>query len=283
MIQMQFCQLDEEAVLALLERMPASMATSRRLSSLLADTEAPIHRIEAVLLVDPVMAAHLIRFANAAIHGSRDDISSVNEALQVLGYARTARYVAAKSFEDLMPDEFALYPETRDAFRHKSVACALAMDCLSNRGRDIGGSRYTIGLLHAFGEVLIELFYAQSGKALDRAIFGEANEKKLLAKERCYLGMDRARTAAIALKKWGFPEEVYMPVAFQYSPAKAGRYYEDAFNLSIARYVAELIVEDARGELSASKAKMNLAVGRWTLDALFQQVAGEMRMLALEM
>jgi HD-like signal output (HDOD) protein len=134
-------------------RIPVFPGVAMRAQMMLADPDAELDEVEELVSSDPALAAALLRAANSAAFGAREEISTIREAAQRLGIRRTAQLVIVFSqHRSYQMQEPRLREMSEVLWRH-ATACALASDWLARRvGLAQAESHAMIaGLLHDVG------------------------------------------------------------------------------------------------------------------------------------
>jgi len=267
----------EDCFLELAKTLPVPSPLAFELAQLLSDGEASREEIEGILRRDPTLAAEAIRYANAAAMGARGTVESLNEALLAIGSAALSRFALAKALTKLDVGPLPTYELTAEQFYRKSLGCAIAMDGLCGERRDPGGRAYTVGLLHAVGELLIDRRLQETLQ--EEIVFRGVNPRNLSLLERRFAGLSQAEAAAVALRLWGLPETVVNPIRWQFEPAQAGDQADLAEALATARYLASLLVEEERGSRHAAAAAKHLVYRGKSLGKLYEFLKEEIAQL----
>lgn len=134
-------------------RIPVFPSVAIRAQRLLANPDAEIDEVEELVASDPALAAALLRAANSAAFGAREEISTIREAAVRLGVRRTAQLVVVfsqhRSYELREPRLRAM---AECLWRH-ATACALGADWLARRVSLTAAEPHAMlgGLLHDVG------------------------------------------------------------------------------------------------------------------------------------
>jgi EAL and modified HD-GYP domain-containing signal transduction protein len=127
-----------------MERLGPGQAVALQLLSRLADADATAADVEAVLRTDPALTVRLLRIANSAHSGLARRMSSIKEAVVLVGLARLRAWMVLIATEG-------------DGRRREQVNQALirARTCeLASEGIVRSDSAFTLGLLHGVAESL---------------------------------------------------------------------------------------------------------------------------------
>ncbi|MFN2370636.1 MAG: HDOD domain-containing protein [Candidatus Krumholzibacteriia bacterium] len=189
------------------------------LLDVLKDTTTSADRVRAVLERDPAMTANTLKLANSAYYGVRRTISSVRDALVMLGNRAVATLAFATGMAPVLRRDLEGYGEERDAFwRHSLVAGAAA-----SRAADLAGhgwwrtQAFTGGLIHDVGMLVIDRWLVAEGRHLPRT----QDESAQRQAERELLGFDHAETGAALAEAWGFPDLLVAALRHHHTPLDA--------------------------------------------------------------
>ena len=238
----------EDEIIRCIESYPPPSSLGWELYQYLNSSGSNIEEAMRIVAQDPVFAAEVIRHACSAQFGCRE-VASLREAAVAIGYRQLARIALTYFYRNLAPDRFAVYNEDAARFYKKSLACALAMEYLSGPEADLGGDWYTLGLLHAIGEIFIDAAISWREDQPIRLIAD--TPFKLAQIEESFLGTNQARVAGVALRAWHFPECIVAPIEQQFCSKPGSRYFEVTQSLAVSRYIARKLVDsDGDGERS---------------------------------
>lgn len=162
--------------------------------------------------LDPVIVSYILRNCNSPLYGVRKEVTSVNQAVNMLGFTRLKSILTSYFMKHLC--SLAVKEYVSDYLWNHSVTVAvLARDLAESFGLD-KEQAYLAGLLHDIGKLVL-LFYDIGNYEM---IFNEAMEKKetLLFVEKDYYGVSHVNTGAAIVKKWGFPDFVIRSVEFHH-------------------------------------------------------------------
>lgn len=227
-----------------LRDLPPTPAVLPRLLALLSDMNSSPGDVLALINLDPGLAASILRASRSAFYGSRaQSVANLDEALAAIGFKEVYRLVSLFVLSEAAREPLVLYGLTPEAFWRKSVACALAMETLCGEMGATGATGYTIGLLHAVGEVFVSrLARAHAPNGLPLEAF--TRPLPLPEQEFAVAGITQAEAAAAAMRHWRFPAEVIEPIEFQFQPHQAPTYTQMALRLRLGKWLTHLILGD---------------------------------------
>ena len=234
------CPADLEAHL---RDLPVAAAVLPRLQMLLLSDETNLDEVVELVRFDPSLATRVMHAAGSAYYGAARDVTSLGEAVALLGMREAYRVTAAFAMSRFLNTPLRIYGMGPAEYWRRSLACALVMERQApSRGLDECVA-YTAGLLHAIGMVLIDRHLRAVGDP--GMLLRELPSTPLIRQEQRLIGMSHAQVAGVVLRKWNFGAEVVAPIEYQYEPARAPLPQASmATLLSEARTLAQEVVRD---------------------------------------
>jgi HD-like signal output (HDOD) protein len=189
-----------------LQQLPQFPAIATKVLRVLSHDDASVREISGFIRADAALAAGLLRTANSALYAFPSPITSIQNALMMLGFDEVKRFILTFSTQNFFQGAMRL-DLLRGIWRH-SLACAwvseeLSTACSLSQGR--GDPAYTAGLLHDIGRLGLFVLHPREYSAV---ISGPADGKGLLDREREALGIDHCEAGGWLAQRWGLPEEV---------------------------------------------------------------------------
>ncbi len=213
-----------------IEALPPLPAVALRVIQVAQNPKSSAAELALVVSADPGLSARILRIANSAAYHRERPVTSVQEALVVLGFVQ-ARNVAVSSAitSAFAPDMLhALF--RIDAFWRHSIAVAFKASELAGRTKKMDSpSAFTAGILHNMGR--LAMFYADPA-GLDQAV-AEAirRDVKLEIVEDEVLHYNHAELGGLLAMKWKLPSEI--------RDAIARHHHESLPESTLAHVVAE--------------------------------------------
>ena len=182
-----------------------------RIKELIDDESSTIDDISDVIILDPAMAATILKLANSSFFNYPGKIDTISKAVLVLGitevYSLVIAYFTAKSFESINTEQGYL-----DNFWCESVDCALLIKFLGCHLRIPNGERlFILGLLHNLGELVVKQI------SPNKVIECNSSVDTCLPwnKQKETLGFTYAECGAELLKLWQLPYNIVAPIRNQ--------------------------------------------------------------------
>jgi putative nucleotidyltransferase with HDIG domain len=191
-----------------------------RLIGLLDKADTENDDIVQAIRIDNVLTAKLLRACNSPYFGFSEPISSVDQAVLVLGHQQILHIVLTLAFGSTMAVPLPCYAVESSALWQHSLTTAMAAEVVANSCAEVNvetSVAFTAGLLHDFGKLVM-------GQVIDLpmqlTIQSRMRESEISrdAAEREVLGTDHAEVGACLLKSWNLPQEVVEAVANHHRP-----------------------------------------------------------------
>ncbi len=175
--------------------------------------EPDLRKIGTQLKEDPIMTARLLAITNSARFGLSRGVSSVAEALPLLGLneLREITYAAAVASAFRQVGGVNMLQFWRYSLNVAKLSRKLAMDT------PYAAPAYTAGLLHAAGELVLHRALPAQMAELDAAV--PVFDLQRAAAERRLLGYSYAEVGAAFARAWNLPPLLIEVLAHHVDPA----------------------------------------------------------------
>jgi len=206
-----------EALMASVTELPTLPAIATRVSSVARDPDSTVRDMAAVISQDQALTANLLRVVNSAYFGFIRRISSVFEAINLLGYNEVVKMAFTVAvIRELDYDSANQFD--RNAFWTHAVCVANASQTLAEQLRCAPrDDAFTAGLLHDMGKLILDQFFPDA--------FGEIllliNEEGLTSceAEMGRLGTTHAQIGEWIARSWLLPEAAIASIRHHHEPA----------------------------------------------------------------
>ena len=234
--------VDDPAVLAAiggLESIPRPPVTVQALEKVLADPDAGVIAVAAVINRDAALTARLLRIVNSSFFGVGRQVTRVDAAVNFMGVSLVRAIAladgATRSFT-VSPDVLDLDEWNMHAVRVATSAREIAL-VMCPQDRSLADEAFLAGLLHDVGQVVMAGVAPTEWKAIEAAARHEASP--LNDAERRAGRVSHAVVGAYLLSLWGLPSSVVEAVAFHHTPERlAGTMFDAAIAVHVADAVA---------------------------------------------
>ena len=168
---------------------------------------------------DPDLTARLLRLANSSFYGFSSRLSTVTEAVSLIGIQQVQDLIVASSSIERFSGISEEFVSMESFWRH-SLACGIAARLLALEKRLPKPDKlFVVGLLHDVGRLVL---FSQSPEGTQE-IFKLYHSEKLLLRdaEQQVLGYDHQQIAGALLTQWKYPVGLVQAVAYHHSPASS--------------------------------------------------------------
>ncbi|MBI5086584.1 MAG: HDOD domain-containing protein [Acidobacteria bacterium] len=192
-----------------LRLVPPFPAVAQRILALVGQENVSTAQVSELAKLDPSFAAELLRFANSALFGARREVTSLTQAIVLMGMDRVktmATFVVLRKMVRSSVKVEAL----RKVWIH-SIATALIAEEAARVAKIAHETAYTAGLLHNLGTLgMMSAYPAEYSRMLDVSNdFGF----DLLKTERDLFEIDHCAAGAYLAQDWDFPDEIAAAIA----------------------------------------------------------------------
>ena len=202
-----------KALLASSEALPSIPKIVALLLSELDRPEPDLRKISQLINTDPVLATRLLRLANSAQFQLSNRISSVSEALALLGFNQLRSLVTAAA----VAGAFKAVPGLdMHQFWRYSLDVGKLSRVLAGTSRQNQATAFTAGLIHGTGELVMHLGMPAEMRALNQRI-APLGPRRAEA-EISLLGYCYADIGAGFARKWQFPKVIADALEYQTTP-----------------------------------------------------------------
>ena len=233
---------------------PGMPTTAAKLLPLLRDPDSSIARVEDLIKYDPGLTANLLKLTNSAYFGLPSRISSVRQAILLLGKKRLLQLVTTMCMSGLMKRSVPGYDLPQGALWRHCVAVAVAAERLVQSLKITPADEvFTAALLHDIGKMVLGDFVQEDLKSIREMV---AKGISFEVAEYMVLGTNHADIGARILKSWSMPEELVHAVAWHHDPDQC----RDHCRISDLVHVANIAVHGMDGDRSAADAPPEAAL-----------------------
>ncbi len=206
------------------------------------EADASAQSVVNILHRDPAMTANVLKLSNSAFYGARREISSVQEALVMLGNRAVVTMAFASGMASVMRRDLDGYNVSRSRFWDHSV---LAASAASFAAEKLGfASRkceaFTAGLVHDVGMLVIDAYLVVNKKNLVTA----EPAFDVSGPERRLLGFDHCEAGAMLAENWGFPPVLRDSIKYHHDPQLAGEWQDVVRSVAVGNLLALIIEQD---------------------------------------
>lgn len=237
-------------VIKLISGIPSSLGSYapvlEEIETLLESPECSLVTIGEAIEKEPDLTARLLRLANSSFYGFSSRLSTVTEAISLIGIQQVQDLILASSiiaqFKGV-EDEFV----SMESFWKHSLACGTCSRLLAMEKRLPKADKFFVaGLLHDMGRLVLFSRAPQQAKEVFELY---RNERVLLHEaEKRVLGFDHQEVAAAVMQQWKFPANLVQAVACHHQPEAADTARQEASVVHLADHLVNALQLGSSGE-----------------------------------
>jgi putative nucleotidyltransferase with HDIG domain len=204
-----------------------------KLIGLINDPKSSSKELGKLVSVDQSQTARLLKVVNSPLYGFPRKISSVTEAITILGFDAVKNLALSISVFDIFGDSYGTKGFDRKKFWEHSIGCAAAGKVLAKYiGYPEQEELFVAGLLHDIGKVVLD----NSFHKMFQQIIDLVQEKDILIRdaEREVLGFTHAPVGQELMKRWNLPSRLAEVIAYHHQPIKSRRFAKEAAVIHVA-------------------------------------------------
>jgi len=165
------------------------------------DDNVMIGELAPKIAADPVLSARLLRLANSAYYHPPRPIGTIEDALRMLGFSTVRTLVISAG----LTSSFRPIPGLElNAFWRYSMKCAVIARWLADRADVDVGQAFTVGLMHAIGQLVMHAAMPEKMLAVARVAGGFDPRRGDVEKHS--FGFHFSQVGARLAELWRFPK-----------------------------------------------------------------------------
>lgn len=190
--------------------LPTIPGVLKRLLGVIENPKVSLNEISTFISNDPALTTKVLKMVNSPVYGFPGRISSVNQAVILLGLSVVKGLLLGVSVFELMQ-------KTMIGLWEHSLGCAIAARLIAEKkGLKEPEEASIDGLLHDIGKVLLILqFPEEYEKAMRDADIGDLN---IYDAERVRYGTTHSSVGSWMARKWRFPQKLVDVIEYHHKP-----------------------------------------------------------------
>lgn len=227
-------------ILKRIHALPPLPTSAMRVIALTKNPATSARELENVIGQDPALAAGMLRQANSAYYGYARRISSLQEAIVILGFQATQGLAMASAVAPLLKGKLVGYEIEQDGLWKHSMLTAMAAKSLCKKLKlPYGDVAFTAGLLHDIGKLVISIYVQEVGAyLLEKVTVAKLSYVEL---EEKIIGFNHATVGGFMAKGWNLPEDLVESISNHHAPSSAQNHAELASVIHVANGLASLL------------------------------------------
>jgi putative nucleotidyltransferase with HDIG domain len=229
-----------ENILSRVHSLPVLPTAAVRVVTLTKDPATTVKELEMVLSQDPALAAGVLRQANSAYYGYARRISSLQEAIVMLGFQVTQGLAMSAAVAPLLKNSLIGYEiEQEGLWKHSMLTAMAAKRLCQYLKLPFGEIAFTVGLLHDIGKLVISLYIQEVNTYLIKKV--QESKLSYVELEEKIIGYNHATVGGFLAKSWNLPNDLIEGITYHHSPILAPNYSDLASVIHIANGLASML------------------------------------------
>ena len=184
---------------------------------------------------DQSLAGNVLKVVNSAYYSFQRKISSLTEAIVILGYREIRKIVLSVTAFKFISDV------SKNLNRKKlwdhALACAIIANLLTRKLKILEEGCFEAGLLHDIGKVVFDYLDAESfSEVVDETLSKGATLYEI---EQKYFGTTHAEVGSLLARQWNLPDRIVKAIQYHHTPDKVEDDFKKIVNIiSLANYLS---------------------------------------------
>jgi HD-like signal output (HDOD) protein len=224
---------DPEKIIARIDDLPTLPRTVLKITELVNDPKSSAKDLSRIITDDQVLTARLLKLVNSSFYGFPQRISTITNAIVLLGFDAIRNLLLTTSVFDLFAGRQKKIKQDQEKFWDHSLGCAVGAKVIGDFLRhDKIEELFVSGLLHDIGKI-VEMLFLPDEFAKIAAVVSRENILMITA-ENQVLGFDHAEIGKLLAEKWNLPIKLEQVIAHHHRPNFAGSFIMEASIVHLA-------------------------------------------------
>ena len=215
-------------------------SSAMRLLEACRNPSGKITELVELIEADPAIATRTLALANSPVYGQTRMISSIKQAVVVLGMTSISQLATSFALTDTYLDEGDAAPEIKAhrqaLFFHSLGTASVARNLASILGTTDEGTAYLAGALHDLGKQIFWELIPEEYQALHQW----SHEHSVYELESKILGLTHEEVGEFCAQNWGLPQEIVLSIGYHHRPKQASEEQSIVQIVESANYFARL-------------------------------------------
>lgn len=220
-----------------IQRMPSLPSIVFQVLRLLEDEDVSIKELQEAIKQDPSLTLKILKMANSAYYGLPRKISTVSEALVILGLETLKSIVIAASAYHVLGIKVSGYRYPHGGlWVHSLYTATVAQEIARYVGLKNTEEIFIAALLHDVGKIALgEEIEAHEPEMIEVLSRTQASFEMV---EKAVIGINHAEAGAMVVKVWNLPSIYQDTIGFHHYPSAADKYKEMIACVHLADIIA---------------------------------------------
>lgn len=237
-------------------KLPSLPGTAMRLLGLLRDINSSSRQLTEAIGCDPSLTTRVLRLANSPIYALQKSVSSLSQAVEVVGTKYLYDIVIMNLTSVAFAEEIRTLALARTIWEHSLAVALLAREysrILKMRGNE---EVFMCGLLHDIGKIMLLRADLQAYLQITEI----NHEKTMLKEESKVFGYNHSQVGALVVRRWQLPENICHAILNHHDTAQAVESVLISHLVNVADTVANHYGFGLRSEDASALSNMQSAI-----------------------
>ena len=204
-----------------IHNLPTPPMVFTQVNKVINDPNASTYQIGVIISEDPALSAKVLKLTNSAFYGIPRTITSVKQAIVILGLDVVRSLVLSASVFEIFSKQYSVDRDYLDSFWRHSLSVAFMARIIS-RMKNLPSvleaeESFSAGLLHDIGKLIIFTHLFEDFKKIQKTIKENPGRPDNEIEEEI-LGFDHALVGSYLAQKWNLPEELVGAIKYHHNP-----------------------------------------------------------------
>ena len=221
--------------------LPTLPSVIQKVVSLVQDEKTSATKLGDLIAYDQAISSRLLRVANSAYYGFPREISTVQQAIVLIGFEQVKSLSLGIAVFGVMKGANDTTSRMQDAFWEHSAGCSLAAKIICNKlGKPDGEVAFTASLLHDMGKIILANFFSKEYRVVLERI--QENGKSFVDVEEEVFGFTHADVGNWLCSRWKLPQSLASSVRCHH---KVDEVEPDNIHITSVVHLADVICRRA--------------------------------------
>ncbi|TVR13184.1 MAG: HDOD domain-containing protein [Planctomycetota bacterium] len=201
-------RIREAEILAAIDHLPSLPVIVQRILGSLSDDRTDAKALDGLISQDMVIAGRVLKLVNSPFYSTRSSVSSLQQAVAMIGQRSLRTLVVAASSRDVMSADVSAYGFIDNGLWLNSMVtasasrrCAELVGCSTQEADEA----FVAGLLRDVGMLVLGPMMKEKGVVLSRS---KTNGIDIIDRERNAVGFDHCWVGERVAQKWGLKDKL---------------------------------------------------------------------------
>lgn len=237
-----------ESIVEACRNLPTIPAIALEVLRLSRDEDVDLRQIASVIARDVALSSRLLKVVNSSFYGLRRKVSTISQAVVMLGLASVKTLALGFSLADGLTGHCSQDSDLKQYWRRSLLFAVASRTFAEKRIAILREEAFVAGLLADIGTFAMS--EALGDDYAEFAVAEQVNHITMLDRERERFGVDHQEVGRYMAESWHLPELLTLPVGCHHSPEACGDVDPMVADLAGVIYAANLCAETFCGRPS---------------------------------